>query len=1647
MAAEDPKPLNPDESEENSKKTEDHGTDENQKTDSQLKGENTAQKDEAAPPSSGQEQTENRNDTDKTELQSAPLSKSGEGSDAGETATAGEIRGGKEAYGTDTEPGAESEHEPVPEIDAEPDGAVLHERKAREHKAPHKKRSIPVRILRRIYLLFLLFIVLIVSFIGFTQTQTFRDLARDQLLSILNGTVNGRIELEKIQGTIFTSLILDNAAIYDSAGNKIIGFKKLELYTSPTELLLKTIHIRNLIIDGLEARLETDSLGVLNIAKVFPPSEEPEDTVKSEFPFKIKISNLEIKKSYISMQDYKHHGSTDKYDELNFSDFRLKDFNLRLSANAWIAKDEYSVNIDGFSFDPNFNFSRNFFLAAEVYIRGDDINLNSLQLATKNTSLDAALKVSGINFFKDTVITDKKLSDLAVNLTLAIDPLNFDDLATFVPGLSFLKGDVRGNISVEGTLGKLEIPELRLSYGSTDLRAEAFLRDMFGPDGLYIYSKITNSRLFPTDITNIMPSLEFPDYGYLGEIIIDSLSYYGKPDNFNTGAHLHVKEGELINQGRLDFSGKEMKYETVLQAVNLDVSAFTSYPLVLNTTADIAGEGTDLKTMLMDIMLDGTGSVAAKSYFEKFDMTAKAENGILTFDADFKAGPQDGKIKSEINFNGEKPGYYLSAVFDSLNLAALLPDTAATKTILNITMEASGDGFDPENMNALLTSEIKNSSINDQRFGKVNATLQVEASEGSKKRIELASNIADIKFNGDFTYSNLGEVISRQLDSLGQSISKKIDLYFPSFEDEDTLMSPVLLTVRPPKPKPAAAPVPVLSDSVDVKFEMKFNDLSLFSIFMNNRIFVIDGVIKGRLISDSLQFYTGLTTDLKSVEYSDGKDFTLVSNSKSGLEVFHKPGNYALEDISVNLSSDTKRIYTISGDNVTTIKDIQMLGSIQKSKFDLERISLNVNDFLKAKLAAASDFNKDSLFFDIYEAVVKYNDFEVTNDENILVTVSRDMFRLINFNLGRGSAYISANAAIKEDSIALFDAELKGLKIADVVEKMLKIQLTDKFDGLLDFNMTATGTLSDPEFRMNFSGDNLSYNGSNLGLIDCKLNYADKTLYPDFKYFNNKKNLTDSLLFIRGEIPFELSVYPFTDSIPDDRLVDVDIVAESFSIASLGVLIPYTREVSGRVESEVNVSGYYPNITQEGSLRLSDASFLVTPTKLKYGGNVELSLKDSTLTIDKLLLENLGEVKHKGKINGSGTVNFSGLELSKMNLALAGDLTVIESTKPNNILPFSGILYMATENPIEYNFNKGYSTLTANIIVKEGSLVFPPLKNTYKGVNSNYIYRDIEVKLPGTGPDRDKEKIDAILDKNRSKFDSKKAVSMNFDYRVKVKLENEAAIVFFFSEEANQKLNAKMQGELIYEQEKGFQNVQGELKLLDNSTLEFLKTFQAEGIIRFESDIADPYLDVTARYKSYYIFTQNNNDQEKEVQVKVKLKGALSNLATSFTKAEDNIAVYVGQDDISNDVASVQYDKADAVWFILTGKFKSDLTQEDKSSAAGQVNAITGTATSLAGSLLGGLLSSYLGDFVQSIEFRNSGTDTKFNLSGRISDIKYTFGGNTNFLSDLSSANFRFEIPVISNLLFRVERKESGSETSTKGQMINELGLKFRFEF
>ncbi len=84
---------------------------------------------------------------------------------------------------------------------------------------------------------------------------------------------------------------------------------------------------------------------------------------------------------------------------------------------------------------------------------------------------------------------------------------------------------------------------------------------------------------------------------------------------------------------------------------------------------------------------------------------------------------------------------------------------------------------------------------------------------------------------------------------------------------------------------------------------------------------------------------------------------------------------------------------------------------------------------------------------------------------------------------------------------------------------------------------------------------------------------------------------------------------------------------------------------------------------------------------------------------------------------------------------------------------------------------------------------------------------------------------------------------------------------------------------------------------------------------------------------------------------------------------------------------------------------------------------------------------------------RKVGTTTKFSLIGKVptpaGEVKYEIGGTSQIFQDFSRANIKIEYPTrfLPRLILRIERREPIYETSSFGEMINEIGAKYSFEF
>ncbi len=232
---------------------------------------------------------------------------------------------------------------------------------------------------------------------------------------------------------------------------------------------------------------------------------------------------------------------------------------------------------------------------------------------------------------------------------------------------------------------------------------------------------------------------------------------------------------------------------------------------------------------------------------------------------------------------------------------------------------------------------------------------------------------------------------------------------------------------------------------------------------------------------------------------------------------------------------------------------------------------------------------------------------------------------------------------------------------------------------------------------------------------------------------------------------------------------------------------------------------------------------------------------------------------------------------------------------------------------------------------------------------------------------------------------------------------------------------------------------------MDGSKLEFIKPFEASGSVKFFDEIDNPYLDVTATFQDYYLPSDSSGlgNPEKEVEIRITLEGPLQELDKNFIQQDDNIGVYIRENTLSDYQLDATKTSSDAIMFIIVGKFTDDATSQDRNVAAS-------TAASFAGSVIGTILNESFGDYVRSVRIQQYGTETQFSLIGKAGQVRYEIGGTSRVFQDITRANIKIEYPPITslkNLVLRLQRRDPIQSSSTYSEMINEFGVKYRFEF
>ena len=299
--------------------------------------------------------------------------------------------------------------------------------------------------------------------------------------------------------------------------------------------------------------------------------------------------------------------------------------------------------------------------------------------------------------------------------------------------------------------------------------------------------------------------------------------------------------------------------------------------------------------------------------------------------------------------------------------------------------------------------------------------------------------------------------------------------------------------------------------------------------------------------------------------------------------------------------------------------------------------------------------------------------------------------------------------------------------------------------------------------------------------------------------------------------------------------MNIDVEADSFRMGALGNMLPEINRIRGKLTAKLHIGGTFKRFEPEGRLVLNNADFVVAKNDLEYNAGLKLSLTPDQLKIDSLLIKNAPNTKNGGQMTGNGYATIKNLQIVSSNFNISGQLKVLSEASKSVSPSVYGDLVISTQGNIEFKLDSSRAFISVPIVVKDADLTFPPTESSYENTSKDFIYvYAADTTKAAKGREADLQRLVDLSHRHNESQQNKNGSGLSFDYKIDVHVEKEAKINFVLSKELNQNLTAILRGDFHYEKIDGKTDASGQLNLLNGSTLEFLKTFEADGSIRFE---------------------------------------------------------------------------------------------------------------------------------------------------------------------------------------------------------------------
>ncbi|MEJ5350598.1 MAG: hypothetical protein WHS65_03300 [Melioribacteraceae bacterium] len=1492
-----------------------------------------------------------------------------------------------------------------------------------EIKKTKTKRSLSRKIINAFIGIFLGVIFLLILFIGFSQTRTFRELFRKKVIELVNNEINGKLNIEKIDGTILTSLFLRNTSIKIN-NDTLLYANKIEVKVSPLQLILKKIYVRKISLEDTKINLLQNEDGTWNYQKLIKP--KPEDTTKSTFPFYIQINDLQFKNINIVKQTYDNIKSNKFYSTINYDDIQIRNLNLSAQAFIDIKNSDYLLLLKEFSFKPNLNRFTLKNISGNFAVTKNFAAVTNFALETDSSNIKLNVRLDSLNLFGNVELDDFK--NCPVTIELNIDSFNFDDLSSFIKSTEILKGNPSLKLYAKGKFGDFNIQKLVLDYKDSHFEINGRMLNLNKPEKLFIDAKIVDTDINYKDVIALLPDLKLPEFAKLSVSSVN-IEFKGEPTNFKAKFAGNIEEGNLAFDCSLNLKKSPIVYDIKFKTSDINLEPLLGFKTILNSSGYLTGKGTKPAELLSDFKFSAENSFVNDVHIDKFIATAKAQNKNINLDIEGNSKSTEAIFLGNIDFvNDTIPIYSIIGSLKNLDLSEFTKNEN-DKSNLNFYFSAEGQHIDPDKIIGTFSFGIDSSKFRetDIKYSSIDVTLK---KQNAHRTINIVSDFVDFNIEGDFSLSQAIELLSYESKTISKIISDKLNQLNPLAVISKEGSVDTLQTNLPE----------IAKKDLSFVFNFKLKDFSLIASLLGNKRLDIVGTGKGNVNNQSSNFSINSSLNIDYFVLMQKDETIYISDLETDINFTRNNNYFSFEKLFGTLSLTGKRFY--SGGS---IENIEADVVFNQSKLFLNTTA-EIENIIKANaegIVLITPVEQQILLSDLS---VDFQNIKWKNKDTIKVLFNPDYFKINNFVLTHDTSSITAKGIIESTG-----KQNLQLNFNNISGKILSNYLLGSINPFLkadcDINIHVNGEFKNPRISTNINVNDISYSKKKLGNLTGTFNYENKKIWTNIKYLDSTYNYNNPLLTIIGSIPVNLSFESVEDRIIPNEEMGIKIKSENFNISSLGNLLPNIIEQRGNLIADINITGRLNKPEFSGYMNLINGHFKSLNNNLSYECGIKLKFEKEKISVDSLVLANAGGTRYNGKISGYGNILYDGFSIKDMAINLSGKLALLSELSRQTSPYLYGDLVVESNPEWLLTWKDNRLFFKGNVLLKQTNLIYTVSSDNYQNSGSNF---NITYVIDSTKIDKELLRFNEILEaeKNLKKQNENlKEKELKFDYEIGIKVDNTAQMTFILSQAANQKLFVEITGELKYEFIEGTTRAQGSFQLMQGSKLEFFKTFDAEGVIRFESNITDPYLDIIATYTSDYINPREINAAPQEVAVKIKIKGLLSEIGKNLANNPESIGVYVGTRNIQNNIKDTRYDYSDAFSFILLGKFKDDLTAQDRAETAGLITDVQNSATSFLGSMLTSFVNSAVGDLVNNIQISRIGEHTKFSFSGRIQNLRYSIGGTTEVFQNINKANIKIEYPFNPNFLIRVERKDPVVQKYSFDEKINELALKYRFVF